>query len=120
MNEQKVTGRNKTTKTRVRISDLSDASTPEYDTEVSTLPHYIQRNHLPSIKRLVCNIKCGYIDLNLVQSVSYVTGLQNRNKLFSAVCLYFPLVLLFFHAVFSLFLGVLFASYSVTLYTINN
>jgi hypothetical protein len=85
MNERKVAGSKKTTETRVRISDLSGASTPEYDTEVPTLPHYVQRNHFRSTKCRVCNIKCGYISLNQFQRASYVTGMHNRSELFSFV-----------------------------------
>lgn len=102
MIEQKVAGSKKSTRTRVRISDLSEASAPEYDTEMLTVQHYVQRNQLPSIKHRVCNIICGYISLNQFQRVSYVTGLHNRSQLFFVCLPHLPLVLLFFQAVFRL------------------
>jgi hypothetical protein len=100
MNEKKVAGSKRSTETRVRICDISNASSPEHETGVPTLHHYVQRNQLPSIKCRVCNIKCGYISLNQRQRVSYVTGLLNRRQLFSAVCPYFSLLLSLFHSVF--------------------
>jgi hypothetical protein len=54
MNEQNVAGRKKGTKIRFRISDLMDASAPEYDMEVLTLHHYVQRNQSVSAC-FICN-----------------------------------------------------------------